>query len=792
MKRLYYTKLKSHPNKYLEDHLKNVANFSKSSFLSLNIENNKLFADISYIIGLSHDFAKSTSFFQDYIINNNSNENKSHGFLSAVFTYFAIDSFFKQNNISFNKNLAIIGYIVVLHHHGNLKDVLVLSEYHDTKVDSKVFRNQINDLIDLSNDLHLFYNEFGINVNEFFDNLCDIHEDILCDLDYFEYDETFDYYFLILLFYSILLDADKMDASETGIVKRENISGNIVDEYKINHSFNQEGINKLREEAYLEVNKNIVESSLSNRIYSINLPTGIGKTLTGLSSVLKLRNKIQDEMNFTPRIIYSLPFLSIIDQNEHVIKSIFNENDLKGNNYFLKHNYLADMQYVNSGSDEEYDISNSKILIEGWNSEFIITTFIQLFYSLISNKNSFLRKFHNITNSIILLDEIQSIPYKFWGIINLILKKLANEYNCWIILMTATQPFIFKENEIISLVDDVDYYFNQFDRVDYNFRPDNISISDFTNEIIDLVDIENDKDILVVLNTINSSVELYESIKQHLIDNNEKWHMDDDGIIHIEDKCNLIYLSTNILPINRLRKIDAIKNSNVQNIIISTQLIEAGVDIDVDIVYRDFAPLDSIIQTAGRCNRSGKKNKGLVNVVSLVNEKGHTYSKYVYNKLLLNTTGEVLGNLNKCSEKEFNLKASNKYFKLISQRSFGDEELLNCLNYLKSKEIPSKFKLIDNDVNKMDVFVCINQEAEEIFNQYKYIVENLSGFERKDEFLKIKSKFYQYVISVDEKKFGSANLYNDEIGVIYPYDLDRKYKPDLGFIYVGDEDPMIW
>ena len=89
--------------------------------------------------------------------------------------------------------------------------------------------------------------------------------------------------------------------------------------------------------------------------------------------------------------------------------------------------------------------SNSKILIEGWNSEFVITTFIQLFYSLIGNKNSFLRKFHNITNSIILLDEIQSIPYKYWGIINSILKKLAYEYNCWIILMTATQPFIFRK-----------------------------------------------------------------------------------------------------------------------------------------------------------------------------------------------------------------------------------------------------------------------------------------------------------------------------------------------------------
>ena len=792
MKILFYTELKSHPNKFLEDHLKNVASFSKSSFNYLTFENNQLFSEISYLIGLSHDFAKSTSFFHDYISTGKSNENKSHGFLSAMFTYFVVDSYLKQNEINFDKNLAIIAYIVVLHHHGNLKNVPTLDDYHDAKVSSKVIQSQINDLINVDNGLNLFYSELNIKIEQFFKDFHIISEKISDELFDFDYGKNFDNYFLVLLFYSVLLDADKMDASESKFIERKFIPSNIVDNYKRNHSFNLEGINKIREEAYLEVNKNILDLDLSNKIYSINLPTGIGKTLTGLSSALKLKERINNELDINPRIIYSLPFLSVIDQNESVIKAIFDENNLRGSNFFLKHNHLADMRYVEIDGNEEYDIDNSKILIEGWNSEFIITTFIQFFYSIIGNKNSFLRKFHNITNTIIILDEIQSIPYKFWGIIKLILKKLAKEYNCWIILMTATQPFIFNENEIISLVDNVDYYFNQFDRIDYNFKLDNIQIHDFANELIDLIDSE-DKDILVVLNTINSSVELYEIIKQHLIDTYDEYYLDENGIFNIGDTINLIYLSTNILPFDRLNKINVIKNSDKQNIIISTQLIEAGVDIDVDIVYRDFAPLDSIIQTAGRCNRSGKKEKGLVNVISLVNDKGKQYSGYVYQDLLLTTTHEVLNDLNRCSEKDFNLKASNNYFRLISQRSFEDGKLKEILNYLKFSDIPSNFKLIENhQQNKIDVFVCINEEAENIFNQYKFIVDNLLGFERKEEFLKIKSKFYQYVISIDEKKFGSANLFNDEIGVVYFDDLNRKYKLDLGFVSIENEEPMIW
>lgn len=679
----------------------------------------------------------------------------------------------------------------MLHHHGNIKSIPYLNDYHDKKVKSKLIKKQISDLIDNDKNLNIFYNKRNINLNDFFNNFNEISEKISDDLFDFQYDKNFNNYFYILLFFSVLIDADKMDASQSNFINRKQIPDVIVDEYKKN-LFNLEGINKIREEAFVEVNKNIKELDLSDKIYSINLPTGMGKTLTGFSAVLKLKNRIYNELNINPRIIYSLPFLSVIDQNEQVIRNIFDENNLNGSNFLLKHNYLAEMKYLDDDKQEIYDISNSKILIEGWNSEVIITTFIQFFYSLIGNKNSFLRKFHNITNSIILLDEIQSIPYKYWGIINSLLKKLANEYNCWIILMTATQPFIFKENEIISLVDNVEYYFNQFNRIYYNFQLDAISIDDFCDSFIEVIEKNKSDNILVVLNTIDSSKIIYENIKQYYSDNEEILSFDDDGICHVGNDINLIYLSSNIVPIHRLNRINSIKDSDKQNIIITTQLIEAGVDIDVDIVYRDFAPLDSIIQTAGRCNRSGKKDKGLVNVISLKNDNGKYYSSFVYQNLLLTTTNEILNNISEISENEFNLSASKNYFKLISQRSFDDEKLKSIINNLRFDEIPQNFKLISNSNKKIDVFVCINQEATDIFNEYKRIVEDLTSFERKNAFLNIKNKFYQYVISVDENKFGSANIYNEEIGIINLDDLDRKYELDFGFIASNDEEPMVW
>lgn len=793
MKILPYTDLMSHPNKKLENHLKNVADFSYDVFNFLEIENKELFSNISFLIGLTHDFAKSTSFFQTYLSDHTKKENTQHSFLSAIFTYYVVKNYLDKNNINFESNLSIISYIVVLAHHGNLKDITKLDDYNEKKINSKMVLKQIEDLKSSDDNLSKFYDDFEIDFFRFFDEFDEISEEITDGLLIFSFEGNIDNYFYILLFYSSLLDADKMDASESKRINRENIPGDIVDIFKKNNlRDSKDNINKTREEAYQEVNGNILNMDLNERILSIELPTGIGKTFTGVSAALKLKERINNELNFNPRIIYSLPFLTIVDQNSDTISSILNESSLNGSNFLLNHNHLSDMNYK-SNDLENYDISNSKILIEGWNSEIIVTTFIQFFYSIISNKNKSLRKFHNITNSIILLDEIQSLPYKYWKIINLFFKKLAYEYNCWIILMTATQPYIFKENEIKSLVDNVDYYFNKFDRVNYNFNLDSQNFEDFKKEFVDKISNDSKNDYLVVLNTINSSKELYEFIKDYYSVMDYDIYLDDcNGICYMGDDIQLIYLSNNIIPKHRLEKINAIKESNRQSIVISTQLIEAGVDIDVDIIYRDLAPLDSLVQTAGRCNRSGNKEKGIVNVISLKNENGKSYSSFIYDSLLLNKTKEVLTSLNQISEKEFNLAAAKNYFKLIYNSGTQDDYLIKIIENLRFPEIPSNFKLIEEDIQKVDVFVVINSEAKLLFEKYNDIINNYKGFDRKNEFLKIKNKFYKYVISVDETKIGSANnLCNDEIFYIGENDVFRKYDLDTGFKPEDDENPFI-
>lgn len=793
MKILPYTDLMSHPNKKLENHLKNVADFSYDVFNFLEIENKELFSNISFLIGLTHDFAKSTSFFQTYLSDHTKKENTQHSFLSAIFTYYVVKNYLDKNNINFESNLSIISYIVVLAHHGNLKDITKLDDYNEKKINSKMVLKQIEDLKSSDDNLSKFYDDFEIDFFRFFDEFDEISEEITDELLIFSFEGNIDNYFYILLFYSSLLDADKMDASESKRINRENIPGDIVDIFKKNNlRDSKDNINKTREEAYQEVNGNILNMDLNERILSIELPTGIGKTFTGVSAALKLKERINNELNFNPRIIYSLPFLTIVDQNSDTISSILNESSLNGSNFLLNHNHLSDMNYK-SNDLENYDISNSKILIEGWNSEIIVTTFIQFFYSIISNKNKSLRKFHNITNSIILLDEIQSLPYKYWKIINLFFKKLAYEYNCWIILMTATQPYIFKENEIKSLVDNVDYYFNKFDRVNYNFNLDSQNFEDFKKEFVDKISNDSKNDYLVVLNTINSSKELYEFIKDYYSVMDYDIYLDDcNGICYIGDDIQLIYLSNNIIPKHRLEKINAIKESNRQSIVISTQLIEAGVDIDVDIIYRDLAPLDSLVQTAGRCNRSGNKEKGIVNVISLKNENGKSYSSFIYDSLLLNKTKEVLTSLNQISEKEFNLAAAKNYFKLIYNSGTQDDYLIKIIENLRFPKIPSNFKLIEEDIQKVDVFVVINSEAKLLFEKYNDIINNYKGFDRKNEFLKIKNKFYKYVISVDETKIGSANnLCNDEIFYIGENDVFRKYDLDTGFKPEDDENPFI-
>ena len=139
---------------------------------------------------------------------------------------------------------------------------------------------------------------------------------------------------------------------------------------------------------------------------------------------MKLRERLK-ENQIEPRIIYALPFTSIIDQNFDVIEEILSSmRDFQKNKnaYMIKHHHLADISYL--VDDEARPLDESLLLVESWDSEVVVTTFIQLFYTIIGYKNRFLKKYHNISNSIILLDEVQNIPMEYWPLVNIMLRIL--------------------------------------------------------------------------------------------------------------------------------------------------------------------------------------------------------------------------------------------------------------------------------------------------------------------------------------------------------------------------------
>lgn len=814
----FCSKLKSHPNKSLENHLLNVANISKDIFFNLNIPNNELYGDLAFKIGLCHDFAKSTSYFQDKLHGGIKTKKANHGFLSAIFGYYVIKQFYQKNLEDYD--LPVIAFIVIARHHGNLKSIMGSNGLRENIDDNKnLLEEQLADLKENSacveKSLNLFYNNFEISLDDFFTNFDNLIVELKSRLFKLSLKQNIENYLIILLFYSVLLDSDKMDASETSRLERVDFSNDLVDKYKEDtFEMSYEGINKIREDAYNEVIANILSQDTDKKIFSIDLPTGTGKTLTAFSAALKLRNKIKNELRFAPKIIYSLPFLSIIDQNERVFNEVLLHNSdstqLKnfiGSNILLKHNYLSDMSYkvdCTYYSDVPCEgnivpINNSRILIEGWNSEIVITTFIQFFYSLIGNRNRSIRKFHNIANSIVILDEIQAIPYKFWPILNIIISKFSEMFNSWFILMTATQPLIFNEslNEICPLVTNREFYYSSFNRIDYNFNLDKLDFSKFKDKIIAEIIEEDSKNFMIVLNTINSSKELYNHIKQYFLDEMVRIELDsDNGIVYVGDDIQLVYLSTNIIPKHRLDRIKKI-NSGRRNIIVTTQLVEAGVDISVDIIYRDFAPLDSIIQTAGRCNRNDKGVRGRVNVVYLLDDSKknkHSFSSCVYNSVLLDATEEVIQNFNidnNISEKEFNLNATRFYYsKLLENGSDENSEiLLNILKKLNFSQIKDNFELIEKTNEKLDVFVEVDDNAKDLWDDFLNIQKEPNFIKRKDKFSEIKSKFYEYIISVDIRKLGTTHI-EGWIGYISQEDINRKYDIENGFLPSDEENAL--
>lgn len=345
-------------------------------------------------------------------------------------------------------------------------------------------------------------------------------------------------------------------------------------------------INELRNNVRVQA---VDKAALATGCYSLALPTGMGKTLTSLAWALRhARN------NKLKRIIIVLPYISIIDQTARELKRIFGEE------WILEHH-----SSYNEGSDSTTDRKEDfpaeqkrkQLACENWDFPIIVTTTVQFFESLFSNRPSKCRKIHNIAESVVIFDEVQTIPKEIvlptLGMLNDIQAVMRTSF----LFCTATQPAYEKRSgfdgitTITPLIESPGILYDKTKRVTYHLLDELAPIS--FARLKDAVT-EHDEAALVIFNTKKDSLEFFSLMKS-----GDTW----DAQYH---------LSTAMCPDHRKKTIKDIKSDLVAKkkiLVVSTQLIEAGVDFDFPLVYRALAPLEAIIQSAGRCNREGLLNQ---------------------------------------------------------------------------------------------------------------------------------------------------------------------------------------
>ncbi|MBN2535678.1 MAG: CRISPR-associated helicase Cas3' [Spirochaetales bacterium] len=753
---------KSHPDKFLVDHLFHVRNIGLNLFNAMNYGEDSTITKGLEIALLFHDFGKASTYFQEYLRINIGYENntigskeflqkqhdlgnrKQHGPISAVYCYYLL-----SRKFHFDEKLSYLFFFVVKRHHSNLQNAGEEVIYEDELIE--IAKTIIFD------DIQFLLSEIKI---------ADTIEEFITFLENFRLNRiirkvrkefTINDYFLVNLLFSIIVRADKADCiigDNYRPVTNDTLSSGIVDEFKKNLPFIDNTIFSIRNSAYTEVNESI-HNITNEKIFSINLPTGAGKTLIAINAALKLKNK-------TPgidRIIYCLPFTSVIDQTGDICRNQLFKTD--NSDIVLLHHHLVEFEY--KCNNFEYDDFQSEFLITNWDSEFIITTFYQFLHSILTHLNKNVRKLVSLNNAVIIMDEVQTIPQKYWKLINNVFTFISNVYNIRFILVTATLPLLFRPDEITELAPLKEKYFTSLNRIILNVThiTNPIGLEEFVDNIIKQVKSNPEKSILIILNTIKSSIKVYTLLKENGIES--------------------LYLSTNIIPKERFDRIDKVKKSKKRMIVVSTQLVEAGVDIDFDIVYRDFAPLDAIFQTCGRCNRNSVKGKGIVYIFLLEDNNHRKYCSYVYDIVNRSKTLDILKSKSIIEEKDFYLLSIEYYNAIAELKGDSDSDFLlkelSGLNYKNAFTSGKCFQLIEA-IPKATAFIAVDTEAEILWNKFQELMVNtkIQRYEKKMQIRKLLRKMGNYMISIrklpDEKNFYYVS----------PGQLEMEYNQETGFI----------
>lgn len=589
----------------LEEHLQGTADLCSNFASTIDM------AEAGKVIGLLHDLGKATAAFNDYIQSDDSENLRGsidHSTAGAQFL-----QKYWQNNSNDNKlskvALEMMQLSIASHHSGLINCI--------SSSGDDVFSRRIS-----KQDLDTGLTESMLRVDQ--NLLLKIEKSIPAALSSIEKHlksigtssrsaETmwFQYGLLNRFLLSCLIDADRIDT--ISFQECSTYRPPLADWTLLRDRFENALGRYSLDTPISTIRRNISDecyraSSRKPGIFTLSVPTGGGKTLSSFR--FALNHLIDNKMS---RIIYVVPYLTILEQNAHVIENILNLEP--GDDYVTQCHSNVDVEEcsdsTSENTEERCDWSSP---MDVWDSPVIFTSMVQFLESLFGPGTKKIRRMHNLANSVIVFDEIQNLPIKTVHMFNEAINFLCHECGATAVLCTATQPLLNKVdhhplNIDSELIDDVSAYFDALKRTEVRYV--NPVGPEWNAEKVSKFILSSCSDTLstlIIVNTKRMAKDLYHILKSQA---------DEDVFV--------THLSTNMCPVHRHQVLDNIITTlgHKREICVSTQLIEAGVDVDFDVVVRSLAGLDSIAQAAGRCNRNARRPTGNVLVIRMEESLGH-------------------------------------------------------------------------------------------------------------------------------------------------------------------------
>ncbi|MFC6764785.1 CRISPR-associated endonuclease Cas3'' [Natrinema soli] len=749
----------------LLDHLNEVAGRAESvvSADATTIGGDPL-TEMTATVARCHDFGKATTWFQEYVVDKrDTSKRTNHSLFGAYLGYYVLD------RLSYDSEDCLAAFVALAKHHGRLPDVENYVEnvaHFDNTSEASNERQQvvIEQVGNVDDHRRTFarlfvadvtggngsWDEFAEEIDDEDDSLFDtVHEHV--SMFGFGADRSApsdEFYELLLQLWSGLILADKTVAAgiEDDDLDASEPDARTLSEYiadlggDADEDSQADALDTLRDEARDDVLDGVEQFRDSDTsVATLTLPTGMGKTLTGLSAALALRNEGE-------RVVYALPFTSVIDQVADELTDVF-DTDARDDLLTIHHHLAETVTKLGDPADDpDKHARLAEMVAESWRSGMTLTTFVQLFESLVGPSNTQSMKLPALYDSVIVLDEPQALPMKWWKLVRRITTILTEEYDATIVAMTATQP-VTNDGETTSqalfdeafeLVDDVDRYFDHFERVEYDIHGSVLAFDD-TDASVDyetagrtiLDETIGTESALAICNTIDSATELTDVIgeREAVVDVGRclELELDEDGsdvdalVERVETTLGsneraLVHLSTRLRPRDRLVLIEATKRlteRDVPLVAVSTQLIEAGVDISFDRVYRDIAPIDSVVQAAGRCNRSFERDCGTVTLWWLTPPAGTTKTpaQAVYDSegvstisLTSRTLDAIGANDGTVAERTMTREAVQHYYGLVAGRNPGSPQYVEWVDEANGAELGALSLIGQRE--SVDVVVC--------------------------------------------------------------------------------------